>query len=238
MNNCKKYVALTSLLAAAIISAAYSSTSREINFDVTQLEPKQEEIFFGKLSQFFIDNSATDGKEMSIMFETTAPTSISMNEILSTGNYVIRFLKPADNKEDVSPKGDYRGTEEYAKLIDYLAKNEGLDLLLYDKLKSLTLENELLAEVSKFEHIDRNNPKSVIEPCLRTVKMGAFEKYKTIDDLLETNFIDKLCNTVGHMENLKNLQNGILLCTDIPIDDVTDEELYQKMWSRIKSYFG
>lgn len=238
MNNRIKYMTLASLLAPVIISSAYSSASREITFDVTQLEPKQSEIFSEKLSQFFTDNFAPEGKEMSIMFETTAPTSVSMNEILNTGNYVIRFMKPINSKEDVSQKGDYRGAEEYARLINYLVKYEGLNLRLYDKLKSLTLENELLEEVSKFEHIDRNNPKSVIEPCLRTVKMGAIEKYKTIDDLLWTNFIDKLCNTVGHMENLKNLQNGIWFCTDIPIDDVTDEELYQKMWSRIKSYFG
>ena len=175
---------------------------------------------------------------MSIMFETTAPTSVSMNEILNTGNYEIKFPKAEGYKGYTFPQRYYRGAEEYARLINYLVKYEGLNLRLYDKLKSLTLENELLEEVSKFEHIDRNNPKSVIEPCLRTVKMGAIEKYKTIDDLLWTNFIDKLCNTVGHMENLKNLQNGIWFCTDIPIDDVTDEELYQKMWSRIKSYFG
>ncbi len=243
MNKHTKCMVMMSLMAPAAISSAYSSTSREITFDVMQLEPKQEEIFYGKLSRFFADNSVPDGKEMSIMFETTEPTSIAINEILTTGNYTIKFVK-ADNykeddyKKDDSPKGDYRGADEYAKLIETLAKDEGINLRLYDKLKSLTLEKELLAEVSKFEHIDRDNPKKLIEACLRTVKMNAVERYKTIDDLLETNFIDNLCNTVGHMDNVNNLRNGIWFCTDIPIDNVTDEELYQKMCDRLKSFFG
>ena len=48
MNNRIKYMTLASLLAPVIISSAYSSTSREITFDVTQLEPKQSEIFSEK----------------------------------------------------------------------------------------------------------------------------------------------------------------------------------------------
>ena len=241
MNRHMKQVVLTSLLMPTIISSSYSSTSREITFDVMKLEPKQEEIFYGKLSQFFNNNSMPDGKEMSIMFETTAPGTTSITDILTTGNYIIKFARNEEyQKEDSQDEDAYRGEKQYAKLIEDLARNEGLNLRLYDKLKSLTLEKELLHEASKFESIDRKNPKSVLEPCLRTVKMNI--KYKTIDDLLEnelvtTTFIEKLCKTVGHMDNVKNLQNGIWFCTDIPIDNVTDEELYQKMCDRLKSLF-
>jgi hypothetical protein len=237
MNRHIKYMVISSLMSGAI-SSAYSSSSREITFDVMQLEPKQEEVFYGKLSQFFADNSVPDGKEMSIMFETTEPTSIAIKDILTTGNYIIKLVKTEDYKESDSPKRDYRGAEEYAKLIEELARDDGLNLRLYDKLKSLTLEKELLEEVSKFEHIDGDNSKKLIEACLKTVKMNAVESYKTIDDLLETTFIDSLCKTVGHMENVENLRNGIWFCTDIPIDDVTDEELYQKMCDRLKHVFG
>ena len=152
MNKHMQYAILTSLMAPPAISSAYSSTSREITFDVTQLAPKQEEIFYGKLSQFFSENSMPDGQEMSIIFETTEPLSIAIGDILSKGNYVIKFMKSANDAKENSPKSDYRGTEEYSKLIETLARDEGLNLRLYDKLKSLTLEKELLTEVSKFDH--------------------------------------------------------------------------------------
>ena len=238
MNRQAKYMVLTSLLTPAVISSAYSSMSREITFDVTQLEPKQEEIFYGKLSQFFKDNSMPDGQETSIMFETKAPIAITIKEILTTGNYEIKFAQNKEYQKENSQDGYYRGREQYEKLIKNLAESEGLNLRLYDKLKSLTLEKELLNEVSKFEHIDRDNPKKLIEACLRTVKMNAIERYKTIDDLLETMFVENLCKTVGRMDNVENLKNGIWFCTDIPIDNVTDEELYTKMCDRLKSIFA
>ncbi len=230
MNRHTKYMVLTSLLTPTVISSAYASTSREITFDVMQLEPKQEEIFYGKLSQFFKDNSVPDGKEMSITFETKAPGTIAITDILNTGNYEIRFVKGGNEQKE-----NYRGKEQYAELIECFANDGSINLRLYDKLKSLTLEKELLDEVSKFERIDRDNPKKLIEACLRTVKMNAIERYKTVDDLVETTFIEKLCKIVGHMDNVENLQNGIWFCTDIPIDNVTDEELYNKIWKRINA---
>ena len=178
-----KHTVMALLIAPVAISSVYSSTSREITFDVTKLEPKHEEI---------------------------------LHENVGSNKY-------------------YRGASEYAALIASLAKNDELNLRVYDKLKSLTLEDELLEEVSKFERIDKDNYKKLIQACLRTVKMNAVGRYQTIDDLVETNFVDSLCRTVGHMENVENLRNGIWFCTDIPIDDVTDEELYQKMCDRLKS---
>ncbi|MBQ9335551.1 MAG: hypothetical protein IJS10_03335 [Alphaproteobacteria bacterium] len=230
-----KHTVMALLIAPVAISSVYSSTSREITFDVTKLEPKQEEIFYGKLTQFFNDNSVTDGKELSIVIKTTAPSSVAINEILTAGNYEISFMQGQDHEEKVGQKVYYRGASEYAALIESLAKNDELNLRVYDKLKSLTLEDELLEEVSKFERIDKDNYKKLIQACLRTVKMNAVGRYQTIDDLVETNFVDSLCRTVGHMENVENLRNGIWFCTDIPIDDVTDEELYQKMCDRLKS---
>ena len=183
MNRHMKHIIMTSLIAPIAISSAYSSTSHGNNFDITKLEPKQEEI---------------------------------VHEKVSSNKY-------------------YRGASEYAALIESLVQNDGLNLCLYDKLKSLTLGEELLEEVCKFEHIDKDNSKKLIEACLKTVKMNAVDRYQTIDDLVETNFVDNLCRTVGHMENVENLRNGIWFCTDIPIDNVTDEELYQKMCDRLRS---
>lgn len=222
------------MLTPAVISSAYSSASREINFDVTQLDQKQEQIFYEKLAQLYNNSFMTDGEAITLMFETTAPSTVTNDEILTTGNYEIKFAK----KEDYQEKEDYRGREQYARLIEALAKDDGLNLRLYDKLKSLTLEEELLEEVSKFPRIDRNEPKKLIEACLRTVKMNAVERYQTIDDLIGTTFIDNLCKTVGHMDNVENLRNSIYFYADIKINDVTDEELYQEICDRLKYRFS
>lgn len=229
---------LSVLLMPAVTPSIYACTSREITFDVMQLEQNEKTIFYEKLSKFFKNNSIPEGKEMEIMFETKAPIAINLKDILITGNYEIKFANHEDYQEDKSQKEDYRGEEQYAKLIEALSKDNGINLRLYDKLRSLTLEKELLQEVSKFEHIDRDNPKRLIEACLRTVKMNAVERYKTVNDLVETTFIENLCKTVGATENAETLRNAIYFYTDIPINDITDEELYQKMCDRLKDIFS
>lgn len=238
MNNCIKSIMLSSLLMPTLTSSICASTSREITFDVTQFEQNEKTIFFEKLSKFFQNNSIPDGKEVSIIFETKAPITVNIKDILIAGDYEIKFANQEDYEENKSQKEDYRGEEQYAKLIESLAKDGGINLRLYDKLKTLTLEKELLQEVSKFEHIDRDNSRKLIEACLRTVKMNAVERYKTVDDLVETTFIEDLCKTVGATENAETLRNTIYFYTDIPINDVTDEELYQKMCDRLKNIFS
>ena len=117
-----------------LTSSTHVSASREFTFDVMQLEPKQEEIFYEELSQLFKDNSVPDRKEMNIVFEPQAPVKVAVTEMLNTGNYEIRFAK-----EESYQKEGYRWEEQYAKLIECFTNDGGINLRLYDNLKSLTL---------------------------------------------------------------------------------------------------